>query len=321
MTTATSCLKIDFKPPFTVGALSFTTIVSKMKILLNIFRTSILILSILTPFFTATASTAKPEEDSPYMQKVDEADKACNEGKWKEAAEALTAALKLEPGNPSNILLMSNLGIIRFNMGQDSLALAILTDAHVMAPASVTILSNRARVLSALGMEEEAYKDYDLILQLDSTVISPRFHHCLLALRAHKFKTAKADFEFMERNFPSETETNIAGASVLSGTGEFAVAIPYYNKVLEEHKDAEFYSGRGYCHMLCGNLQNASDDINAALSMTPDDGELYLYRAALNKMRYRPDDAKADALKAIELGVDKKRAAQFLDKQSNSKSK
>ena len=55
--------------------------------------------------------------------------------------------------------------------------------------------------------------------------------------------------------------------------------------------------------------------------MTPDDGELYLYRAALNKMRYRPDDAKADALKAIELGVDKKRAAQFLDKQSNSKSK
>lgn len=73
--------------------------------------------------------------------------------------------------------------------------------------------------------------------------------------------------------------------------------------------------------MLCGNLQDASDDINAALSMTPDDGELYLYRAALNKMRYRPDDAKADALKAIELGVDKKRAAQFLDKQSNSKSK
>lgn len=274
---------------------------------------AISIILLLLPTSMSIKASAATEEESPYMQKVGEADKACSEGKWIEAANALTEALKMEPANPSNILLLSNLGIIRFNMGQDSLALATLTDAHIMAPASVTILSNRARVLSALGMEDEAYKDYGLIMDLDSTVITARFHHCLLALRKHLFKTAKDDFRFMERNFPEETETQIAGASVLSGTGEFAAAIPYYTKVLEERKEPEFYGGRGYCHLLSGNLQEASDDINSALKLTPDDGELYLYRAALNKMRYRPDDAKADALRAVELGVERKRATQFLD--------
>lgn len=290
-----------------------------MNRLLPLFAGISILLSPLTlPAITTPAEATDnkaPQADSPYMKKIDEADKACNEGKWREAETALAEAIKLEPDNPSNVLLMSNLGIIRFNMGQDSLALETLTEAHAIAPSSVTILSNRARVLSALGMEDEAYKDYELILELDSMVISPRFHHCLLALRRHNFRTAKQDFEFMERHFPDETETNIAGASVLSGTGEFKAAIPYYTKVLEDRKEPEFYGGRGYCHLLAGNLQEASDDINTALQLAPDDGELYLYRAALNKMRFRPADADADARKAVELGVDRNRAKQFLDKQ------
>ena len=263
---------------------------------------------------SANISAKTPEEDSAYMQKVDEADKACAEGKWREAESALLDALRSEPANPSNVLLLSNLGIIRYNMGQDSLAIATLTDAHIMAPSSVTILSNRARVLAANGYDNDAYLDYDQILRLDSMEISARLPHCLFALRRHDFKTAKADFEFMQRNFPKEIETEIAGATVLSGTGDFAGAIPYYSRVLIERKDAEYYSGRAYCYLLTGALQEASDDINTALSLTPDDGELYLYRAALNKMRYRPADSEADARKAVELGVDKARASKFLSK-------
>ncbi len=256
----------------------------------------------------------KDKEESLYIQKVDEAEKAGAEGKWKEAEEALLAALRSEPANPTNVLLMSNLGMIRFYMGQDSLAIATLNDAHEMAPMSVTILSNRARVLSATGYENEAYEDYDRILSLDSLEISSRMHHCLHSLRRHDFKTAKHDFEFMERNFPSEIETQIAGATVLSGTGEFAAAIPYYSRILEKKKEPEYYGARAYCYLLTDALQDASNDINSALALAPDDGELYLYRAALNKMRFRPDDAEADARKAMELGVDKARVTQFLSK-------
>lgn len=266
-------------------------------------------------FAPLAAKASENETESLYFKKIDEADKACAEGLWHEAENALVEALRAEPANPSNILLISNLGIIRFNMGQDSLAIATLNDAHSMAPASVTILSNRAKVLAANGYDEEAYLDYSRIIELDSLEISARLPRCLYALRRHDFRTAKSDMEFMEQNFPGKIETEIAGAAVRSGTGDFAGAIPYYSRILLERKDPEYYSGRAYCYLLTGSLQEASDDINSALAITPADGELYLYRAALNKMRYRPADAEADARKAVELGVDKTRATQFLSNQ------
>ncbi|WP_290394102.1 hypothetical protein [uncultured Duncaniella sp.] len=266
-------------------------------------------------FAPLAAKASENETESLYFKKIDEADKACAEGLWHEAENALVEALRAEPANPSNVLLISNLGIIRFNMGQDSLAIATLNDAHSMAPASVTILSNRAKVLAANGYAEEAYLDYSRIIELDSLEISARLPRCLYALRRHDFRTAKSDMEFMEQNFPGKIETEIAGAAVRSGTGDFAGAIPYYSRILLERKDPEYYSGRAYCYLLTGSLQEASDDINSALAITPADGELYLYRAALNKMRYRPADAEADARKAVELGVDKTRATQFLSNQ------
>lgn len=272
---------------------------------------------LLTVFVIASAATLRaetPDADSPYMKKVEEADKACEEGKWRDAEKALTSAIALEPDNHNNVLLMSNLGLIRYNMGLDSLAIETLTEAHRMAPASVTILSNRARILLENGHEEDAFYDFDLILELDSMEIDTRFNHCLLALRRHDFRTAKSDFEFMQRHFPDEIMTDIAGASVLSGTGDFLGAIPYYTRILDERKEAEYYSGRAYCYLLIDRLQEASDDINTALSLSPDDGELYLYRAALNKMRYRPADADADAKRAMKLGIPRERVSQFLER-------
>ena len=188
-------------------------------------------------FAPLAAKASENETESLYFKKIDEADKACAEGLWHEAENALVEALRAEPANPSNVLLISNLGIIRFNMGQDSLAIATLNDAHSMAPASVTILSNRAKVLAANGYDEEAYLDYSRIIELDSLEISARLPRCLYALRRHDFRTAKSDMEFMEQNFPGKIETEIAGAAVRSGTGDFAGAIPYYSRILLERKD------------------------------------------------------------------------------------
>lgn len=275
---------------------------------------SIFFAILLSPVPIMANDPVTPAEESLYMRKVGEADKACAEGKWDEAEKALMEAMHSEPANPTNILLLSNLGIIRYNMGQDSMAITTLNEAHRIAPSSVTILSNRAKVLAANGLENDAYNDYDRILSLDSMEIAARLPHCLFALRRHDFRTAKADFEFMERNFPDKIETEIAGASVLSGTGDFEAAIPYYTRILKERKEYEYYGGRAYCYLITGAIQEASDDINTAISLEPHDGELFLYRAALNKMRYRPDDAEADARRAVELGVEKERVTQFLSK-------
>ncbi len=273
------------------------------------------ILSLILAMTCQVIFAETPVEDTPYMQKVDEADKACANGKWEEAEAALMKALELDPENPANVLILSNLGMIQFNLGKDTLAIQTLNEAHSIAPVSVTILSNRAKVLTALGDEESAYKDYGRIIELDTTYISARFHHGLLALKKRDFNTAKKDFEFMERNFPDDDETQIAMATFKSSIGEYAEALPFYNKILLTMKEPEYYGARAYCNLMTNHLQEASDDIAAALELTPDDGELYLYRAALNKMRFRPADATADAKKAIELGIDPRRALPLMEKQ------
>ena len=63
---------------------------------------------------------------------------------------------------------------------------------------------------------------------------------------------------------------------------------------------------------MTGELQEAAADIASAMELAPLDGELYLYRAALNKMHFRPDDARKDAERAVQLGVDPTRAKEFL---------
>ncbi len=266
----------------------------------------------LLPFIlTVVLSVAAYGQDTLYYYKVEEADKACSEERWDDAARILQEAMQVDPENTGNLLLMSNLGMVQHMMGEDSLALATLTEAHRRAPASVTILSNRAAILLECGFDGEAYEDYSLVLELDSADLNARLRHGMIALRARDIRTARDDFRFLEKNFPSSREARIGMSTLHCALGQYREAIPYYNELIDETPDAEFYTGRALCHLMCDNLQEASDDIAEGLHLNPDDGELYLYRAALNRMRYRPDDAEADARRAVALGVDPARAKQF----------
>ncbi len=249
---------------------------------------------------------------TPYLDLVDEADKACSEGHWEEAEHKLLEAIEYDRENPGNILLMSNLGLIRYNLGKDSLALDILTEAHRKAPSSVVILSNRARVLTSMGHDEDALADYELIMDLDSAAVNARFNHAMLLMRHHRYNEAKSDLEYLVRHFPTAEETMIGNATMHCTMGEYEEALPYYNELLRNAKEADYLGGRALCNLMTGRLQEASDDIAEALHLTPDDGELYLYRAALNKMRFRPADADADARRAVELGVDPARVVQYI---------
>ncbi len=243
-------------------------------------------------------------EESEYFKLMGKADEAIEKGQWDEAESYLLTALRAEPANPSNYLLMSNLGIVRFQMGQDSLAVMTLNDAHFIAPASVTVLSNRARVLNALGRIDDAYSDYSMILRLDSLEIEPRFYRGMIALQKNNFITAQADFEKLESLVPESRYTSIGCASFYSAVGDYRKAVKYYTKLLKDDPVVEYYSVRAACYLMLQQYSDASADISEGLKLDPNDAELYLYRAYLNKQLYQMDEAEADVKKALELGAD-----------------
>lgn len=260
---------------------------------------------------SATVS-AQADVDPRYYQLMGQADSLIALADWDGAEDRLLTALRLQPALPTNVMLVSNLGMVRFRAGKDSLALATLNDARMMAPTSLTVLQNRAHVLAALGRDREAFSDYDEVIRMDSMQLEARFRHGLLAMRLGDLNAAVNDFDFIERTFPGRNEAAIGFASYYSATGRPREAIPYYTRLIVDSPQAEYYAGRAVCFLLTDDLGSASEDIASGLSYDPTDSELYLYRAILNKMRYRIDDARADAERAISLGADPRRVRSFI---------
>ncbi len=260
----------------------------------------------------ATLAWGETPENNIYLRIVDDADDAVASGDYKKAERLLIEAMNMNPSHPSNLLLLSNLGMIRFYMGEDSMSLVTLDHAHSIAPRSVTVLLNRARVRSANGMIEDAYKDYDRACQLDSTGSTQRFYRGMLRLSKGDMTGALEDFTILDKVAKESDRNYLAWATYYVESGQSSKAIPFFTRLLEKEKAPEYYSARAMCYLMTDHLGEAADDIASRLEIAPDDGELYLCRSILNKRRYLTKESAEDARKAIELGVDPRRADSFL---------
>lgn len=250
---------------------------------------------------------------SRYMQLVGEADQASAAAQWRRADSLLVAAMRSEPANPLNIMLMSNLGMIRFYQGNDSLALLTLDAANRMEPRAAIVLSNRAKVRVATGDTDGAIADWNSVLEIDSTNVATRYLRSIALLRRGDSNGAEKDAYWLRDNAPKDPRTDLAMGTLLSSTARYQEAIPYLNHSIETEPAAELYAARALCNLMTGNLNEASSDISEGMRLDPADGELYLYRALLNSMRYRPEDARTDASRAVELGVAPSRAQALLN--------
>lgn len=269
----------------------------------------IIILALLTAVSAARADKA---EDNIYLRMVSDADDAIAKREFELAEKYLTDALNLQPTNPMNSMLISNLGMVRYYMGNDSLALVTLSHAHNISPASVTILLNRAKVLASMRRIDEALADYDNVTALDSTVAKPYFFRGMVSLNKGDLPKAMQEFETLHRLDPEGYDTTIAMAQLMLVTRQWDKALPYFSKLLQEEQAPEYYSGRAWCYLNKGDLSEAADDIARGLSISSHDSELYLCRAYLNKLRYRKADSLKDAETALQNGADPKRVESVL---------
>lgn len=248
--------------------------------------------------FIVALSVSAAEPSEAYLDLVGHADDAIARGKWADAEKSLLEAMRSDPGNPGNIMLMSNLGIVRFNMGQDSIALKTLDEAHAMAPRAVTVLENRARVLALTGKFDAAMDDYNTIVGLDSLALSPRFYRSVLAMRRGDVATARADVDVMLRHAPDSLPTLVADATLASAMRDYPRAVTAYTRLIAKDCQPEYLGERALAFMMTDRLGEAAEDLARAIEMSPDDPQLYVYRSMLNKARYRPDDAAADERRA-----------------------
>lgn len=240
---------------------------------------------------------------SDYLKYVQWGEEAVAKQKWEEAIAYYTEAMRIEPSNPQNVLLLSNVGMIHHYAGEDSVALHTLSEARAMAPASVVILKNRAQVLTDMQRFDDAMKDYDLVLSMDSLYTDAWLGRAMLNLRMSRYTQAEGDASRLLSLKADDLQAKYILALIFSNTGRPAEAIPMFTALIKDKPQASLYADRALCRLHLDELAEASDDIARGLELNPDEGELYYCRAILNLRRYREEDARKDADKAISLGM------------------
>ncbi len=254
--------------------------------------------------FVALPAWADKEEspkDDDYFEYMGKADEAIASGDWEEAERCLLSAIMSDPTNPTRVMVLSNLGLVQYNLGRDSLALNSLNEAHRMAPRSAKVLTNRAEVLVAMGKDEEAYADYDKILSIDSTRVDALYIHSLLGLRLGRFEDALADCRKLEEVAPDSYDMHLAYGSYYTAMKDWQLAVPHYTALIASDPSASLYCARAVCYLMLDRLNEASYDISSGLELDPENSELYFYRAHLNKKRFMTEDARADMNRSLEL--------------------
>lgn len=256
--------------------------------------------SILTIILLASGMSANAQQSEAYLERVDSADTYIARQRWTDAERVLKDAMRMEPGNINNSLLLSNLGIVQHRQGKLDEAIENFTIGLAMTPNSFILLKNRAAAFLDSDKEKEAYDDLTKALDIDKTDSWVLNSHGLLSLQFSHRETAERDFKWLLDVDSKSKEALIGLALCANINGDLKTAIDYYSEVIDNHKEAEYYVERALLYIYTGDLNKADEDIREGIRLNQRLGNLYLIRAYLNKLRYRNEDAEIDKKIAID---------------------
>lgn len=253
-------------------------------------------------------NTIPIDTSTVYFAMVDSAQRCIKAERWQQAEHFLLEAIRSEPGNPSNSLLLSNIATIQRRQGRLNEAIRNYSMAIDLTPNAVTLLHNRAAVYILLDSIALAQADYERIMLIDESDVESRYTHGMLALDMGDPKTAEKDFEDILRINPNSGMAKQGQGYLHKHAGNFDKAVQCFSEVIKVKPTATLLANRADCYLATKRLNEASLDIANALELDPDDPYIYILRAKLNKLRFNREDMERDIKLAIAHGLDKDEA-------------
>ena len=229
------------------------------------------------------------------------------------AEQALKAALRKEPANPNNTMLMVNLGTIQRNLGKFDEALLSYNIAVEKFPESSFVRHNRAALYCEMNRFSDALKDYNTILLSDPKDTEAIYRRALIYMSEKNLMSAEEDFEKILEIKPKDLSAQMGLASILKRRSQWKEAEEMYSDLIYGNKTTgELYSHRAECYLRLNRLARAREDIAKALELGYEDPSIYMIRGQLRLVQYEKKMAKADFLKAKEMGVEESIVEEFL---------
>ena len=247
-----------------------------------------------------------------YFALIDSAQNCINNKQWNRAERFFLDAIRSEPGNPSNSLLLSNIATIQRRQGRLNEAIKNYSMAIDLTPNAVTLLLNRAAVYTLIDSIALAQADYERIMKIDDRDVESRYNHGMLALNTGDSKTAQHDFDDILRINPNSGLAKQGQGYVFKHAGEFEKAAQCFSEVIKVKPTSTLLANRADCYLATKRLNDASLDIANALELDPNDPYIYVLRAKLNKIRFNRADMERDIKLAVAHGITEKEARELI---------
>lgn len=230
-----------------------------------------------------------------------------------QAEEYIRQALKLEPANPHNALLFSNMGTIQRRQGKQELAVESYSFALNFAPASVPILMNRATLYMEMGQEEKARVDYALVLDYEKDNKEALLMRAFIYMNQRNYPFARADYERLLKLEPQHYQAWLGLAILEQKEKKYQAALEQLNAMLAgreggdgpltDEQVAVLYVARADVEQEMGHTELALADLEEAIALDAAQREAYLMRGQLHLLQKKKVQAKRDLEQAVALGV------------------
>ena len=180
-------------------------------------------------FLTAFSIVAVSQSYNDYIEKsftcIDKEDWAC-------AEESILGALRAEPSNPQNSLLLSNLGTVQRLQGKYEEAIRSYSNALMITPRSVTLLKNRAALYAEIDSLDAALIDYTSVISLDTKEEEALYRRGMIYLEKNDTLAARIDFERMLQINPQSSDARVGLATLMKFRNYYKEAADLYTQVI-----------------------------------------------------------------------------------------
>jgi tetratricopeptide (TPR) repeat protein len=159
------------------------------------------------------------------------------------------------------------------------------------------------RLLAQIGVRQDILDDAEFLLE-NVLKLSPRHHvarydYAVVLLKRHKHLEAREQLDILLKIDPDNRAYRATFATVSAGLGDYATAIPLYQKILAETpRDPELHLSVAHALKTVGKTPEAIDSYRAAITVSPNFGEAYWSLANLKTFRFT--DAEIERMRGAE---------------------
>ena len=241
-----------------------------------------------------------------YMEWVERSATHIDNNNLDSAAISLQKAMRLDPANENNSVLLLNLGIMQRQLGNYDDAFISFTASLPNNPIPDIVLHNRASLLVELGRFDEAMEDYNSLINDFPDDIEAYYRRGVLYLEENNRVKAEADFRKSEEIDPDNMYTKLSKALLFKLDDKWELAEMVYTDLInnETNRDPSFFINRAECYINIGNVLLASADLRTVEMSQRQNPYYYFLRGRVRLDQFDKVAAKADFEKAKSMGYD-----------------